>query len=128
MEAAIEALGLIDKGNISEIKTFPNPPVLVKFTLEAVMILLNEKTDWESIKRVLSNLNFLDRLKSYEKDSVTPSIPKRLRTKIRSNTDFTPEEVGKKNKASESLCAWVFAMDSYSRIKVEVEPKMELAK
>lgn len=91
------------------------------------MILLNEKTDWDSIKRVLSNLNFLDRLKSYDKDSIPQSILKRTRAKIKGNKEFTPGEVGKKNRASESLCKWVYAMENYSRIKAEVEPKIELA-
>jgi hypothetical protein len=33
--------------------------------LEAVCIMLNEKTDWTNIKIVMMDLNFLDRLKNY---------------------------------------------------------------
>jgi hypothetical protein len=33
--------------------------------LEAVCILLNEKTDWANIKVVMMDLNFLDKLKNY---------------------------------------------------------------
>lgn len=40
------------KKDIAEIKNNNKPAELVKYTLEAVAILLDEKTDWDSIKKV----------------------------------------------------------------------------
>jgi dynein heavy chain len=79
LNEALKALDQINKSDISEIKTFPSPPALVRYTLETVCILLNEKPDWDNIKRILSQTNFIDRLKGFDKDN----IPKPILVKVR---------------------------------------------
>ena len=37
--------------------------------------------------------------------------------------DFTPEVVGKQSVAAMSLCMWVLAINKYSKVSREVEPK-----
>jgi hypothetical protein len=39
-ESALKALATLDKKSVQEMKGFTNPPEMVKFTLEAVCILL----------------------------------------------------------------------------------------
>jgi dynein heavy chain len=41
-----------------------NPPPLVRFTLECLAILLEERTEWDMIKRQLTDVNYLTRLKT----------------------------------------------------------------
>ena len=41
--------------NIVEIKTFPNPPKAVVLVMEAVMIYVQEKTDWNNVRAVLGD-------------------------------------------------------------------------
>jgi len=81
---------LINKGDISEIKTFANPPALVKYTLETICILLGEKQDWDSVKKMLANTNFIDRLKTFDKDNISSSIINNLKKKINANKEYTP--------------------------------------
>lgn len=52
LEAAEKALSALNKNDIVEIKTFSKPPALVQLTMEGVCILLHEKPDWETAKRV----------------------------------------------------------------------------
>ncbi len=52
LEAANKALDVLDKKVIAEIKGNNNPVDLVKFSLECLAILFDEKTDWENIKKV----------------------------------------------------------------------------
>jgi hypothetical protein len=47
--------------------------------MEAVCTLLNEKIDWPSIKIVMMEMGFLDRLKNFEKNSIPDSILKKVR-------------------------------------------------
>lgn len=47
--------------------------------LEAVCILLQEKTDWTSAKLVLVDMNFLERLKTFQKETVSDNTLKKLR-------------------------------------------------
>lgn len=51
---------------MSEIKANNNPNPLVLFTLECVAILFEEKTDWDSIKRLLSDPNLLAKMKGLD--------------------------------------------------------------
>lgn len=55
LEAAEAALKTLDKAAIVEIKTFPNPPAAVVMVMEAVMILIGEKTDWNNVRAVLGD-------------------------------------------------------------------------
>ena len=52
LEAAEAALNALNKNDIIEIKTFSKPPALVQLTMEGVCILLREKADWDSARRV----------------------------------------------------------------------------
>jgi dynein heavy chain len=71
LKAANEALNILDRKVVSEIKSNNNPNPLVLFTLECVAILFDEKTDWDSIKRVLSDPNILTRMKTYDVNSIS---------------------------------------------------------
>lgn len=55
LESAVKSLDALNKSDIVEIKSFPKPPSLVQLTMEAVCILLQEKPDWDSAKRVLND-------------------------------------------------------------------------
>lgn len=50
LEAAKAAVAQLNKDSITEIKSFPNPPKAVVMVMEAIMILLQEKTDWKNIR------------------------------------------------------------------------------
>jgi dynein heavy chain len=43
LKAAVEALNTLNRSDISEIKSNNNPHILIKFTLECVAVLLDEK-------------------------------------------------------------------------------------
>lgn len=70
----------------------------------------------------MMDLNFLDKLKTYDKNNISDKILKKLRT-YTTRPDFDPQLVGQKNKASKSLCMWCKAIDNYAKIAKEVEPK-----
>ena len=40
LQEALKALDMINKGDITEVRSFPSPPPLVKYTLETICILL----------------------------------------------------------------------------------------
>merc|ERR1719281_1434102 len=94
LESALKSLDALDKKDIQEIKSFPKPPPLVMMTMEAVNLLLGEKTDWDSAKKVLTDPKFLDRLKTFDKDNIAPKILKNLE-KFVTKPEYTPESVGK---------------------------------
>uniref|UniRef100_F7E4I9 Dynein axonemal heavy chain 6 n=1 Tax=Ornithorhynchus anatinus TaxID=9258 RepID=F7E4I9_ORNAN len=133
LEAANKALDSLDKADISEIRVFTKPPDLVMTVMEAISILLNRgevgggkavEPDWTTAKQLLGDSNFLKRLLEYDKENIKPQILSKLQKYI-NNPDFVPDKVEKVSKACKSMCMWVRAMDLYSRVVKEVEPKRQ---
>lgn len=90
--------------------------------MEAICILLNEKSDWNSAKSILMDINFIDRLKKYDKNKINDKILTKARPIIL-KTEFDPDIVGAKSNSCKSLSLWCRAIDNYARISKEVEPK-----
>ena len=85
---------------------------------------LSFRPDWPTAKQLLGDSNFLRRLLEYDKENIKPQILAKLQKYI-NNPDFVPEKVEKVSKACKSMCMWVRAMDLYSRVVKEVEPKRQ---
>ncbi|RYG69461.1 hypothetical protein EON64_02655, partial [archaeon] len=126
-ESAVRALATLDKKSVQEMKAFNNPPEMVKFTLEAVCILLDVKPDWGEAKRLLSQMDFMDQLKAYDKDNINPRVIKKV-DKYYKDPRFVPEEVKKQSSAAMCLCMWVRAMVVYDRVAKSIEPKKNALK
>ncbi|CAJ1374165.1 unnamed protein product, partial [Effrenium voratum] len=124
LESALKSLDALDKKDIQEIKSFAKPPPLVMMTMEAVNVLLQEKPDWDTAKKVLNRPTFLQDLKSYDKDNIPEKVLKQL-SKYVTKPEYTVEAVGNQSKAAKSLCMWTYAMDTYSKVAKEVEPKKQ---
>lgn len=67
-------------------------------------------------------MGFIDRLKLYDRSTLSDGLIKKLKT-VTSNEDFNPQFVSKKSQACMSLCMWVKAMENHFVISKEVEPK-----
>lgn len=87
--------------------------------LEAVCILLEETATWDSAKKVMMEMGFLDRLKTYNRNTIPPEVLRKLRV-LTNKPEFDPVDIGKKSAACRSLAMWCKAMDNYSKIAKEV--------
>merc|ERR1711871_1100583 len=123
-KSAVKALDSLSKADITEVKGFTKPPPAVQTVMEAVCVLLKQKTDWATAKTVLSDMGFMDKLKEYDKDNIPDNILKKVR-KYTALPEIEVEAVGRVSKAAKSLCMWVHAMDVYAAVAKEVGPKKE---
>lgn len=124
LESAQTALNSLRKEDITEIRSFVKPPSLVQLTMEGVCMLLQEKTEWDAAKKVLTDTNFIKRLLEYDKDNIPDKVLKSIKRLI-DDPQFTPEQVSKQSKAAQSMCMWVRAMDVYAKVAKVVEPKRQ---
>ncbi|KYK67573.1 ATPase family associated with various cellular activities (AAA) domain-containing protein, partial [Toxoplasma gondii TgCatPRC2] len=122
--AALKALDALDKKDIQELKSFPNPPALVETVLQAVCLLKGRKPTWEEAKKLLNDTTLLQQLREYDRDHVPPRLLAQLQ-KFTKLENFTPEEVKQVSKAATSLCMWVCAIERYAVVTREMEPKKE---
>ncbi|CAD7972922.1 unnamed protein product [Amoebophrya sp. A25] len=121
---AIKALDSLDKKDITEVKSFAKPPPLVETVLCAVCLLMGEKENWDSAKKLMNKSTFLDDLKTYDKDALARDTKKtKQMQKYTSRDDFKADVVKKVSNAAMSLCMWVRAMEVYGRVSREIEPK-----
>lgn len=123
-ESAVKALATLDKKSVQEMKAFNNPPEMVKFTLEAVCILMDVKPDWGEAKKLMSQMDFMDKLKDYDKDNIPPKIIKKVE-KYYNDPRFVPDEIKKQSSAAMCLCMWVRAMVVYDKVAKNIEPKKQ---
>eukprot|EP01035_Chromulina_nebulosa_P017366 gene17366-22914_t len=123
LQSAVNALKSLTKADITEVKSFQNPPRAVQVVMEAVCVLLNEKENWDSAKKLLSNSNFMDRLIMYDKDNIPDPILKKLRKSYIDEPEMQPENIMKVSKAGLGLCLWARAMNVYADVAKEVAPK-----
>jgi dynein heavy chain len=124
LDAAKESLAKLDKSKITEIKSFPSPPEAVVMVMEAVMIVFGEKTEWNHVKKVISDpKQFVDSMKSFDPLSLQPKTLNLLRKKYIDRKDFVPKEVETKSLAARSMCEWVIALNKYSFVLKKVAPK-----
>jgi dynein heavy chain len=120
LKSAAEALEGLTSGDIAEIKRNQKPLPTIVFALECVAIILEERTDMDSIRKFLSDAGFMGRLKSFKPESIKKDTQRKIKNKLASNPNFIPSEVQKTSKSAESLCFWIRAMVEFSEIWNEI--------
>lgn len=115
LDAATLALNSLNQKDLTEVKSYPTPPIKVKKVLEAVMILLGKEPTWAEAKRKLGEHSFLDQLKGFDKNHVSDKTLKRIGM-YTSDPELEPEKVGIVSLACKSLCLWVRAIEKYGKI------------
>jgi len=110
LKKALDDVANLDRSSITVVKTFVNPPEAVKITMEGVMILLGEKQDWATSKRILGDINFLKTVKEKDLDTIEKKKITLLKKLLTANPDITPEEVTTKSEAASKLCGWLHAV------------------
>ncbi|KAL8585021.1 Dynein heavy chain 3, axonemal [Nucella lapillus] len=138
LEAALSALNTLKPADISLVKSMKNPPHAVKLVMEAVCVMLSIKPDrkpdpagggktiedfWSASMKLLGDMKFLEKLKTYDKDNIPVYVMKKIRERYICNPDFEPTLIRNASTACEGLCRWVRAMDVYDRVAKVVAPK-----
>jgi dynein heavy chain, axonemal len=115
LRAAIAALDSLNKKDLTEIRSFPSPPVKVERVLEAVMILLLKEPSWVEAKRQLGDQKFLDRLRNFDKNHMSDKVLKKISIYTQ-DRELEPEKVGVVSIAAKSLILWVRAIEKYGKV------------
>jgi hypothetical protein len=122
LKGAMQALELLNKADVAELKMYQKPPKAVEKTIEAVMVLRKSEPTWAEGKKQLGDPNFLVQLVNYDKDSLDDAVLNKI-SKWTKDPEFDPEVVGAVSKAAKSLCMWVRAMEVYGRNAKQVASK-----
>ncbi|KAK0418155.1 hypothetical protein QR680_013403 [Steinernema hermaphroditum] len=138
LEAAIEALNVMNPSDISSLKTMRFPPRGVRLVVEAVCILLGERPVrgydengkafldyWPKGQKMLSDIHFMSRIRTFPRDSIPTHTMRTIRRNYLSRPEFDADNMKAVSLAAEGLCLWIRALDVYNTISKVVEPKKE---
>jgi dynein heavy chain len=126
LEAAKAAVAQLNKDSITEIKSFPNPPKAVVMVMEAIMILLSERTDWKTIREQITDTNgFIERLRSFNVMSTAESLFNKVKNNYLSKPEFDIADIKKKSVAASFMAMWVKAVNRYQEVTKVVVPKQK---
>ncbi|XP_078408210.1 dynein axonemal heavy chain 11 [Cetorhinus maximus] len=130
LRAANTALNTLNRSNLTELRTFPNPPAIVTNVTAAIQVLLapNGKIpkdrSWKTAKILLSKVDdFLQAIVNFDKEHIPEAIIKTVKEEYLRNPDFNPEFVRTKSSVAAGLCAWVINIIKFHEVYCEVELK-----
>jgi dynein heavy chain len=90
-----------------------------------VCLLLEKPQTWDEGKKLMNNpKDFIERLKTYDKDNIKESLLKKLK-KYTNDPPSNTNNVAKKSGAAKSMCMWARALDSYAAVMKIIKPKKE---
>ncbi|KAG5670791.1 hypothetical protein PVAND_001030 [Polypedilum vanderplanki] len=124
LENAREALDTLAKKDITEVRSFANPPEPVQIICECVAILKgNKDISWKTAKGMLAEVNFLKSLQEMNCDLITVKQVTSCRAHMKKTTKM--DEMKAISKAGYGLLKFVRAVLRYCDTYREVKPKQE---
>ncbi|EGV97391.1 Dynein heavy chain 11, axonemal [Cricetulus griseus] len=120
------------KVNLTELKTFPNPPNAVTNVTAAVMVLLAPRgrvpkdRSWKAAKIFMGKVDdFLQALINYDKEHIPENCLKVVNEQYLKDPEFNPNLIRTKSFAAAGLCAWVINIIKFYEVYCDVEPKRQ---
>uniref|UniRef100_A0A3Q1K2D2 Dynein axonemal heavy chain 11 n=1 Tax=Anabas testudineus TaxID=64144 RepID=A0A3Q1K2D2_ANATE len=130
LQAANAALNTLNRLNLTELRTFPNPPAIVTNVSAAVLVLLAPQgripkdRSWKASKMVMSKVDdFLQALVNFDKEHIPEATVRCVKDEYLSDPEFNPDFVRQKSSAAAGLCAWVINIIGFHEVLCEVELK-----
>jgi len=137
LEAAVDALSKLSKGDIGEVKAMKTPPAGVVMTAQATCIMFEVKPVkvaapdgkgkvddyWEAAKKeLLGDPRLIDRMVNFDKDNIPDAVVTKIMP-IYNDAEFEPDKIKKASLAAMGICKWVRAMVVYDKVAKDVKPK-----
>lgn len=129
LEEAKEALSIIDRNMLNEIRVMFKPPQLIKLAIESVYELITGQVpaDWKNVKSFLNKDDFIQTIRNFKTENINQER-RNLMEKYLNNENFTPEKIARGSAACVPLVKWVRAHVGYNDILTKIDPlKQELA-
>ena len=122
-DAALKAVQTLTVASIDEIRSYRNPPTLVKSVIQMLTVLFKMPPTWESSKQLLISEGFFDMLLYFDKENISDSVYKKL-TRFCDDPETTPQSVAKCSFAAMAICQWIHAVHVYHTVYRKITPMM----
>ncbi|KAG9393495.1 Dynein heavy chain, N-terminal region 2 [Carpediemonas membranifera] len=126
VKEAQQSVKSINKLHLDELRRLNNPPEGVKLAIEAVLLLLGEKskvaTDWTAVRSIMRKDDFIQRIIMFQGASASDKLLAFLEKKYLANPSFTFESVNRASRAAGPMVKWVASQVQYLRIVANIAP------
>lgn len=100
------AVSNIPKRNLDELRALANPPQMVKFAVEAVVVMLNNMesnpTSWEECRKVLKAGDFISRVVTFDCMSTSPATVHRIKQKYLDTENWDVDKIMRASRVRNS--------------------------
>jgi dynein heavy chain len=125
LEEARIALSDLDRGDVTEIRSFAKPPQPVQTISECIVVLRGVKeVSWKTAKSLMSDPNFLQSLQTLDVDNISVAQVKIVQQLLR-KMDVTVERMVEISRAGAGMYKFVLAVIGYCGVAREIKPKRD---
>eukprot|EP00830_Metopus_es_P014557 TRINITY_DN3901_c0_g1_i1.p1 TRINITY_DN3901_c0_g1~~TRINITY_DN3901_c0_g1_i1.p1 ORF type:complete len:1012 (-),score=209.87 TRINITY_DN3901_c0_g1_i1:2492-5527(-) len=128
LQEAEKSVSEIDPKNLHEMRAMPNPPILVKKTMEACIMMLRQTTkppEWAEVKTVLQK-DFLKSVTHFKRESITEPCKKAVLENYLQKEEWDIAKIFKASRAAGPLAKWVTSLIEYAEILISLTPLRNL--
>ena len=125
LEAANKAVDQLSKDEVTELKGTKVPPALTEQVIKCVLIYLGyTKIDWATSQKAMADINFLQKLKNYDKENIPQPILTRVKDIFSDkNLKWDQAKITNTSKSAGGLAKWCSAIYKYAETLKVVRPK-----
>lgn len=126
LEAANKAVNELSKDDVGELKKVQNPNSSTELTLKCILTYLGyQKVDWGQAQKAMADINFLNKLRTYDKENITVPILNKAKAIMSDKKEFNIEKITKSSQAAGGMAKWCVALARYADAIKIVRPKEE---
>ena len=125
LEKAMNSVKSIDSKSLVEIKSLQQPPILIKFTLEAVVSIITKQYkvwEWKDVKATVSRATFIKDVIEFNTDDLPQKVKDQVMTNYVKKPEWDLDKIERASKAAGPLAAWVDSQLKYADILKKVQP------
>ncbi len=124
LEAANKAVDMLNKEDVFELKAVKNPNQATELALKCILTYLGySKVDWASAQKAMTDINFLQKLKHYDKENIPAPILQKVKLIVSDKKEFNVENIMRSSKAAGGMAKWCLALHKYAETLKVVRPK-----
>jgi dynein heavy chain len=120
--SAQRAVQQLEKAAITEMRGYSAPHEKVALVANAVCIIFDKPLTWDGCRKLMGEMDFQEQCKQFKPKNLTIAKSKKLK-KYTEDPSFNRASIESYSFAAGILCEWVCAIDAYSKVEREVEPK-----
>jgi dynein heavy chain len=130
LEQSVAALKGLNRADVTDLRSFRDPPPSVKTVMEVICILAEVEPTWKASTSLLGDLLFVHKITAKYSESKRMPMPimKRVQAYVDSNPNFQESEVSRVSVAGRAFCVWATALYNYEVMITKLEPKQQKAK